>query len=203
MPKMRWTTGPVCGSGVSLRRRLPSAALAGFGCEPGTFKSQNRSSTGRAVAADRGNAGEDAECRYGQAIDTFIQFGRKVEADAGDPDRVAAVVERVLTTKQPRARYLVGADARGGGIEQDRAHPDHGHAAVSHHRPAPAGMGAVKGRQRAFALLQRQIADGTRLARSVGETTGFPLDRQVNRVAAGAYRACGAQRRQCRASEVI
>jgi hypothetical protein len=51
----------------------------------------------------------DAERRYGQALDAFIQFSRR---RAGDPDRVAAVIERALTTSRPRARYLVGTDAR-------------------------------------------------------------------------------------------
>jgi hypothetical protein len=45
-------------------------------------------------------------------MDAFMQFSRKVEANAGDPERVAAVAERALTTSRPRARYLVGSDAR-------------------------------------------------------------------------------------------
>lgn len=79
--------------------------------EPGSFKSRNRAST-EIVQADRASMNEDAERRYGQALDAFVQFSRNIEARAGDPDRVAAVVERALNTSRPRARYLVGTDAR-------------------------------------------------------------------------------------------
>ncbi|RSD14769.1 hypothetical protein [Amycolatopsis eburnea] len=44
-------------------------------------------------------------------MDTYLEFSRKVEARAGAPERVAAVVERALTAKRPRSRYQVGADA--------------------------------------------------------------------------------------------
>jgi hypothetical protein len=80
--------------------------------EPGSFKSRNRASTEAAAEADRAGMGKNAARRYGQAMDAFMQFSRKVEANAGDPERVAAVVERALTTRRPRARYLVGSDAR-------------------------------------------------------------------------------------------
>jgi short-subunit dehydrogenase len=80
--------------------------------EPGSFKSQNRASTETVLQADRASMSKDAEHRYGQALDAFIQFSWNIEARAGDPDRVAAVVERALTTSRPRARYLVGTDAR-------------------------------------------------------------------------------------------
>jgi NAD(P)-dependent dehydrogenase (short-subunit alcohol dehydrogenase family) len=80
--------------------------------EPGSFTSRNRPSTETALRADRARMSEDAERRYGQALDAFIRFSRNVESAAGDPDRVAAVVERALTASRPRARYLVGVDAR-------------------------------------------------------------------------------------------
>jgi NAD(P)-dependent dehydrogenase (short-subunit alcohol dehydrogenase family) len=80
--------------------------------EPGSFTSRNRASTEVAVQADRASMSEDAERRYGRALDAYLQFSRNIEARAGDPDRVAAVVERALTTGRPRARYLVGTDAR-------------------------------------------------------------------------------------------
>ncbi|MEL7158036.1 MAG: SDR family NAD(P)-dependent oxidoreductase [Actinomycetota bacterium] len=52
--------------------------------------------------------------RYRSLLD-----GQRVLLDQGggvDPDRVAAVVERALTHRRPRARYLVGGDARLGGL---------------------------------------------------------------------------------------
>jgi NAD(P)-dependent dehydrogenase (short-subunit alcohol dehydrogenase family) len=96
----------------ALRQELAPWGVPVIIIEPGSFKSQNRASTEIALQADRASMSKDAERRYGQALDAFIQFSRKIEAGAGDPDRVAAMVERALTTRRPRARYLVGTDAR-------------------------------------------------------------------------------------------
>ena len=56
--------------------------------------------------------GKQAQRHYGQAMDAFLQFSRKVEAGAGDPDRVAAAVQHALTTRRSRTRYQVGIVAR-------------------------------------------------------------------------------------------
>jgi NAD(P)-dependent dehydrogenase (short-subunit alcohol dehydrogenase family) len=96
----------------ALRQELRPWGVPVVIIDPGSFKSQNRASTETALQADRASMSKDAERQYGQAMDAFIQFSRKIEAGAGDPDRVAAVVERALTTSRPRARYLVGTDAR-------------------------------------------------------------------------------------------
>jgi NAD(P)-dependent dehydrogenase (short-subunit alcohol dehydrogenase family) len=96
----------------ALRQELRPWGVPVVIVDPGSFKSQNRASTETALQADRASMSKEAERRYGQALDAFVRFSRKVEAGAGDPDRVAAVVERALTTSRPRARYLVGADAR-------------------------------------------------------------------------------------------
>jgi NAD(P)-dependent dehydrogenase (short-subunit alcohol dehydrogenase family) len=96
----------------ALRQELAPWGVPVIIIEPGSFKSRNRASTEAAAEADRAGMGKNAERRYGQAMDAFMQFSRKVEANAGDPERVAAVVERALTTSRPRARYLVGNDAR-------------------------------------------------------------------------------------------
>jgi NAD(P)-dependent dehydrogenase (short-subunit alcohol dehydrogenase family) len=96
----------------ALRQELRPWGVPVVIIDPGSFKSQNRASTETALQADRASMSKDAERQYGQAMDAFIQFSRKIEAGAGDPDRVATVVERALTTSRPRARYLVGTDAR-------------------------------------------------------------------------------------------
>jgi NAD(P)-dependent dehydrogenase (short-subunit alcohol dehydrogenase family) len=80
----------------ALRQELRPWGVPVVIIEPGSFKSQNRASTETALQADRATMSKEAERRYGQALDAFIQFSRKVEAGAGDPDRVAAVVERAL-----------------------------------------------------------------------------------------------------------
>lgn len=96
----------------ALRQELAPWGVPVIVIDPGSVKSRNRPSTEAAAEADRAGLGEDAERRYGQAMDAFLRFSRKTEADAGDPDAVAAVVERALTAPRPRPRYLVGADAR-------------------------------------------------------------------------------------------
>lgn len=97
---------------AALRQELSPWGVPVIIIEPGSFKSQNRATTEAAAAADRPGLGKDAERRYGRAIDAYIRFSRGVESRAGDPDRVAAVVEHALTTRRPRVRYVVGTDAR-------------------------------------------------------------------------------------------
>ncbi|MEO1060922.1 MAG: SDR family oxidoreductase [Actinomycetota bacterium] len=50
--------------------------------------------------------------RYGWLVDNFRAFVAEAVEHGIDPDRVARVVERALTARRPRARYVVGADAR-------------------------------------------------------------------------------------------
>jgi NAD(P)-dependent dehydrogenase (short-subunit alcohol dehydrogenase family) len=96
----------------SLRQELRPWGVPVVVVEPGSFRSRNRAGTEAVAEIDRRSMGEVAERRYGKAMDAFAEFSRKTEAGAGDPERVAVVVERVLTTDRPRPRYLVGADAR-------------------------------------------------------------------------------------------
>lgn len=91
-----------------LRRwRIPVVVI-----EPGSFKSRSRDSINAAVKADRADMSVAAQERYGPAMDALIEFNTRIEARAGDPERVAAVIERALTSRRPRTRYVVGADAR-------------------------------------------------------------------------------------------
>jgi NAD(P)-dependent dehydrogenase (short-subunit alcohol dehydrogenase family) len=50
---------------------------------------------------------------YGEAIDAYREVARKTGARGIPPERVAKTIERALTARRPRTRYLVGADARG------------------------------------------------------------------------------------------
>jgi NAD(P)-dependent dehydrogenase (short-subunit alcohol dehydrogenase family) len=96
----------------ALRMELRPWGVPVIVIEPGAFKSRNRAGTETALSADRAGMGEQAERRYGQAMDNFVQSMRTTEADAADPDDVAAVVERALTATRPQERYLAGDDAR-------------------------------------------------------------------------------------------
>lgn len=50
---------------------------------------------------------------YGDVPRAFEKVLRDTERRGVSPERVAAAIERALTARRPRARYLVGADARG------------------------------------------------------------------------------------------
>lgn len=50
---------------------------------------------------------------YGEAIDAYREVARKTGARGISPERVAKAIERALSARRPRTRYLVGADARG------------------------------------------------------------------------------------------
>lgn len=50
---------------------------------------------------------------YGKSVEAYREVGRKTAARGIPPERVAAKVEHALIARRPRARYLVGADARG------------------------------------------------------------------------------------------
>jgi NAD(P)-dependent dehydrogenase (short-subunit alcohol dehydrogenase family) len=50
--------------------------------------------------------------RYLWLLDLIRGFIDEAEEKAVDPDEVAKVVERALTAKRPKARYLVGVDAK-------------------------------------------------------------------------------------------
>jgi len=91
--------------------------LAPFGIrviliEPGAVKTPiwQRSSTASLSAMER--ASPTALALYGELIGKMQKISSKMGAGGIDPDRVAAVVERALVVRSPRARYLVGTDAR-------------------------------------------------------------------------------------------
>jgi NAD(P)-dependent dehydrogenase (short-subunit alcohol dehydrogenase family) len=68
---------------------------------------------GTDVAAElRASAGEEAERLYGFAMDTVTRAAQETGNRGIPPEKVAATIERALTTARPKARYLVGRDAR-------------------------------------------------------------------------------------------
>ena len=55
---------------------------------------------------------------YGEAIDAYREVARKTGARGIPPARVAKKIEHALSSRRPRTRYLVGADARGQAVTQ-------------------------------------------------------------------------------------
>ena len=60
---------------------------------------------------------------YGETIEAYREVAMKTAARGIPPERVARTIERALTTRHPRTRYLVGADARAQAIAK-RILPD-------------------------------------------------------------------------------
>lgn len=110
------TTTPLSGWYQATKHALEAASdalrmeVAGSGVqvvlvEPGGFRTgiwdDNESSVHRYEGS-----------RYGPAYERELQVTRMWESIMGDPERVATVIVRALDSSAPRARYLVGLDAR-------------------------------------------------------------------------------------------
>ena len=72
----------------------------------------------------------EAQDLYSDAVDDLRRGNDTQERTGVPPDRVAAAVERALTSPRPRYRYVVGNDARAAGI-LDRLLPDRAMAYVT------------------------------------------------------------------------
>jgi NAD(P)-dependent dehydrogenase (short-subunit alcohol dehydrogenase family) len=55
----------------------------------------------------------EQEALYGEAIDRLREAAKRTAERGIAPQKVAEAIERALTARRPRTRYLVGADARG------------------------------------------------------------------------------------------
>jgi len=91
--------------------------LAPFGIkvvlvEPGPVKTPLWQRTQDASDKSIGALDPAAVAPYAASIDKMRAMARKLEAGGSSPERVAEVVERALAVKSPRARYLVGREAR-------------------------------------------------------------------------------------------
>jgi len=67
---------------------------------------------GERTADEIGGRSPHRDALYGRAIEAYRATVRKTAERGIPPQKVAAVVERALTAKRPRARYLVGIDAK-------------------------------------------------------------------------------------------
>lgn len=65
------------------------------------------------VDAIAARAGDGHEQLYGEAIEAYREVARKTGERGIPPEKVAVRIEHALSARRPRARYLVGADARG------------------------------------------------------------------------------------------
>jgi NAD(P)-dependent dehydrogenase (short-subunit alcohol dehydrogenase family) len=96
----------------ALRKELRPWGIHVVAIEPGTIDSEiwrKGIAQGEQLTADLPEEGREL---YGDKLPKMLAMAQRL-ADHGQPaDNVAKVVERALTARRPRSRYVVGADAR-------------------------------------------------------------------------------------------
>jgi NAD(P)-dependent dehydrogenase (short-subunit alcohol dehydrogenase family) len=92
----------------SLRMELRPWGIGVTIVEPGTIKTPI---WGKGAAKADELADERSQELYGERMAAFRKVAAERGANGADPEAVAAVIERALTSDRPRARYLVGRDA--------------------------------------------------------------------------------------------
>ena len=96
----------------ALRKELRPWGIRVIAVEPGTIDSEiwrKGIAQGEQLTADLPEEGREL---YGDKLPKMLAMAQRL-ADHGQPaDNVAKVVERALTARRPRSRYVVGADAR-------------------------------------------------------------------------------------------
>ncbi|MBM3666175.1 MAG: SDR family NAD(P)-dependent oxidoreductase [Actinobacteria bacterium] len=100
------------GLSASLRAELRPWGIQVSAVEPGLLRSSiYETSLGR-FRSLRGRLPEHAERDYGEVFGAQEPGMDRLQRLALSPDRAAKAVAKALTAKRPRARYLVGPDAR-------------------------------------------------------------------------------------------
>jgi NAD(P)-dependent dehydrogenase (short-subunit alcohol dehydrogenase family) len=96
----------------ALRLELRSIGITVSLIEPGMIATSIWDTSLAQASARLADIDEDARRRYGPAIDRVMGRARRGPVAGLPADRVALVVVHALTASRPRARYLVGRDAR-------------------------------------------------------------------------------------------
>jgi len=96
-----------------LRQELRPWGIEVAAIEPGSIDTpiwERGESAADAIAA---RAPRSQQELYGEAIENFRGAVRRTAERGIAPEKVAAAISHALSARRPRARYLVGADARG------------------------------------------------------------------------------------------
>ena len=107
----------------SLRKELRPWGIHVVAIEPGSIATPIWEKATEAAPEMLERMPPQARELYGDAIPKVIEMARKLDERAIPPERVAKVVQRALTARRPRTRYLVGPDARVQ-VALDRLLPD-------------------------------------------------------------------------------
>jgi NAD(P)-dependent dehydrogenase (short-subunit alcohol dehydrogenase family) len=97
----------------SLRRELAGVGVDVCLIEPGSIATAIWDRGREHAAGVISTMPAEAADAYGADVEAALDTATRTGERGMDPDRVARVVERALTARRPRARYVVGADARG------------------------------------------------------------------------------------------
>jgi NAD(P)-dependent dehydrogenase (short-subunit alcohol dehydrogenase family) len=93
----------------SLRVELRPWGIGVSIVEPGSIKTPIWA---KGAERAQGLRNPDVDTLYGAAIEKFRALAMKRGLNGIDADEVARVVEHALTAERPKARYIVGRDAR-------------------------------------------------------------------------------------------
>ena len=112
--------GPYCASkfglealGDCLRVELRPWGIDTIAIEPGSIATEIWQSGARVFAEMRERMAPEASGLYGEAMEATARASAETGARGIAPDLAAAAIEKALTARRPRARYLVGRDAVG------------------------------------------------------------------------------------------
>ena len=98
--------------GDVMRRELLRFGIHVALIEPGNIKTRIWEKGASQVQEFRGRATEEQLRLYGRNIEQMEKVIRFADRTGASPDKVARAIAHALTADRPRARYLVGADAR-------------------------------------------------------------------------------------------
>ena len=101
------------GASDSLRRELRGQGVDVIVIEPGGVKTRIWEKSNRLADEILAELPPEAERLYGRLIEAVRRQTVRIETDSGlEPRVVAEVIGQALTSSRPRARYLVGRDAK-------------------------------------------------------------------------------------------
>jgi NAD(P)-dependent dehydrogenase (short-subunit alcohol dehydrogenase family) len=101
------------GASDSLRRELRGQGVDVIVIEPGGVKTRIWETSNRLADEILAELPPESERLYGRLIEAVRRQTVRIETDSGiEPRVVAEVIGQALTSSRPRARYLVGRDAK-------------------------------------------------------------------------------------------
>jgi NAD(P)-dependent dehydrogenase (short-subunit alcohol dehydrogenase family) len=97
----------------ALRMELLPWGVDVIAVEPGSIKTEIWAKGDEMAGRIRAGLDEDSVELYGEALDAAQKTTARTGRRGIKPDRAARVIEKALTARHPRPRYLVGLDAYG------------------------------------------------------------------------------------------